>query len=85
MFNFRRSRADVHRQIDDVFQQIDGVFNDLDDQLDADLAKIDEAVKSAPAGATTTTRTEETRPDGTRIVTTTTVTKIHTERTKVIT
>jgi len=47
--------------------------------LEADLEKTferaAEATAKAPEGATTTTRVEETRPDGTRVVTTTTITK----------
>ena len=63
----------------DAFDRMDRDF----EQLDVQVAEMNERVEAAEAAApapgdneTVTTKTEETRPDGTRIVTTVTRTKL---------
>lgn len=64
--------ADVRAQLD----QVEKIVADIDFDFEHDVAEAVGADASPPAdGETVTTRREETRPDGTRVVTTVTRTK----------
>ena len=63
--------GDTRRQINEMFESFDASFEEFD-------RHVEEAERGSPPagpGETVTTRREEVRPDGTRIVTT--ITKSH--------
>ena len=69
---FRRMFGDTRRQIDEMFESFEASFEEFDRHVE----EAEREATPAGPGETVTTRREEVRPDGTRIVTT--VTRSHT-------